>query len=150
MPVGTILGSFGSAVDLAEVRPETYLREGFFAADGRLRDGLSGIYSLATARHLVGEAVPEKDFAAFVRRVEALVERENPGGEGLTRALPVEARSVLEAAGRESVPKSATLRSLLSVSLGRGPQWRDVVALVVHLRRVHQQLTYLSVLGREP
>jgi len=142
------LGTFGSAVDLAEIRPESYLREGFFAADGSLRPGMSGIYSLATARHLAVETLAEKDLAAFVDRIRASLARSNGAGEELAQPLSSADRTELEATRRDTVASSATLRSACSIALGASARWRDVAAFAVHLQRIHQQLVYLTALSR--
>ena len=142
-------GARDEVVDLASIGPESYLRDGFFDADGDLRERLNGLYSLAAAHRLWREGVAAKDLGVAVEKLERLVERGSGADETLSRALEGAEKVELQALlGDARLSSSATFRALASAAARIVDTWRDAAALAVHLRRMRDQLAYVTALGR--
>ncbi|MEW6605866.1 MAG: hypothetical protein AB1414_00250 [bacterium] len=140
-------------IDLKAVRPVEYLKEGFFLNDGcTLREGINGLYSLAMAYEFRNKKVhPEK----LKKLTDALL--------GIVKKHDIESlkkvESVIEPQTRRVIEdefqriKTELPSSLFSELIQECTRWlinwRNFLAVIVHLQRINAQLALLIGITEE-
>lgn len=129
-------------VDLAQVRPEEYLREGFLDASGDVKRGINGFCSLAIARRLFDAGADPLDVKAAREVLETALSPEferDPDGP-LTEA----ARTAIARAAEGLGASGAALDEVCKAASAITTDWRQGAALLGHLERINEQLALVT------
>ncbi|MEW6364978.1 MAG: hypothetical protein AB1714_10100 [Acidobacteriota bacterium] len=127
--------------------PAIYLRDGFYAADGSMREGIDGEHSLALAYRLRSEGLSLDGLDSLLQAVGDIVDA-HAGNDVETGEEPISAggmKAFDQLGTRPEVTRSAALTSVLSAAHPWVRTWRDYAALAIHLERARSQLALLAV-----
>ncbi len=131
-------------VDLSATRPADYLREGLLSADGQIREGINGQYSLGMAHRL-------KQAGVHPDTVKALLDSLKSAAEKLIRKdaenapLPDNAQQSVQAAWSATGPTgTGVLGELRTAVLPWVKDTRSLAATLLHLERILRQLALLN------
>jgi hypothetical protein len=138
-------------VDLKNIRPDDYMREGFFDDQGELREGLSGMYSLAMAYRCRDEKMTPDALHGIVGQLQSVAEgADSSVDDNPDQPLNGKAVASLERIWqRPDVAGSATLAEIVRAARPQLNRWKDLAALVLHLDRMVAQLAMIENLPRE-
>src|SRR5262245_17115338 len=135
-------------VDMNQLQPHDYLKNGFLNHNGDLQNGISGVYSLALAYHLRKESTSVDAVKSVLDDFTKLAD------EGLSEKTQ---KSQLDASSFESLGKiinspksgkSAAISALFDAALPLLKDWPNVGGLVIHLDRAMKQLSLITVTAR--
>lgn len=134
-------------VDLAQVRPEEYLSEGFLDASGEVKRGINGFCSLAVARRLFDAGADPLEMKAAREALEAALSPEferDPDGP-----LSEAARTAIARAAEGLGASGAALDEVCKVAATVASDWLQGAALLGHLARINEQLALLTATNFE-
>jgi hypothetical protein len=135
-------------VDMKQLQPRNYLKNGFLNNNGDLQDGISGVYSLALAYHLRKEGTSVDAVKSVLDDFAKLAD------QGLNEKT---LKSQLDATSFESLGKiinsskagkSTAISALFDAALPLLKDWPNVGGLVIHLDRAMKQLSLITVTSR--
>ena len=135
--------------DLSKVQPRDYLRDGFYDGRGRLREGISGFYSLALAYHLRKEEVAPDSLNEVLEQLQKIADEHGPQFETKPHTEPVPAaNSALQSlAKHKTVAGSPALSAVFKAAKPWTKNWKGFSALVLHLDRTHSQLALIAAMN---
>lgn len=129
--------------NLLAVTPKDYLRNGFFASDGQVREGINGQCSLAMAYRLREDGLVVEDLQRIVDKLDGLTSGERrfaPNGP-LGEAIVSELRDLWNS---DVVGRSAALAELSEALRPLVTDWKNFAAAAVHIQRIMAQLALLT------
>jgi len=135
-------------VDMNQLQPHDYLKNGFLNNNGDLQDGISGVYSLALAHHLRKEGTSVDAVKSVLDDFTKLADQ---GLREETQKSQLDATS-FESLGKiinsPKAGKSAAISALFDAALPLLKDWPNVGGLVIHLDRAMKQLSLITVISR--
>ena len=135
-------------VDMNQLQPHNYLKNGFLNSNGDLQDGISGVYSLALAYHLRQEGTSVDSVKSVLDDFTKLADQ---GLNEKTLKSQLDAKS-FESLGKiinsSKTGKSNAIRALFDAALPLLKDWPNVGGLVIHLDRAMKQLSLITVTSR--
>lgn len=131
--------------ELLAIQPRDYLREGFFAPDGQLREGINGYYSLAMAYRCREEGLTPDRLKRLTDELARIAERHAPVGiDEAGQPLTSEVLSSLQQIRNDAdVVQSPTLTALFEAASPWIQDWKNFAAFALHLERIMAQLALL-------
>ncbi len=137
------------AIDLELLRPQVYLKDGFVDEEGGLREGISGIYSLALAYDLMKEGTTVESLKALSQEFTTLADSglNEENSHGLLDGNSFQQLGKIMNA--PAVMNSKMLNDLFHAALPLLKDWPNVAGLVLHLDRAMKQLALLEVTSKQ-
>lgn len=136
-------------IDLELLRPQVYLKDGFVDEEGGLRDGISGVYSLALAYDLMKEGTTIDSLKSLIEEFKSLAD--SGLREGNSHGL-LDGNSFAQLGkimNSPAVMKSSMLKDLFHAALPLLKDWPNVSGLFLHLERAMKQLALLEVTSKQ-
>jgi len=137
-------------VNMNQLQPHDYLKNGFVDKNGDLQNGISGVYSLALAYHL------RKEGTSIDAVKSVLDDFTKLGDQGLREENK---KSQLDKTSFEMIgkiinspkaQKSNALSTLFNAALPLLKDWPNVAGLVIHLDRAMKQLVLIEATSKMP
>ena len=139
-------------VDIKTASPKEYLKDGFFDADGNMREGINGISSLGVAYQLRDESVQPDALKNVVDQLTALGEEYfKRGGDSAKDPLDASTLSAIDRIWRgRDIGSSPALGAVYEAAKPLLKDWHNFSALLVHLERIMGQLALITKTRFEP
>ena len=136
-------------IDLELLRPQVYLKDGFVDEEGGLRDGISGIYSLALAYDLMKEGTTVESLKSLIQEFKTLADSglHEKNSHGLLDKDSFQQLGKI--INSPAVMQSKMLKDLVHVALPLLKDWPNVAGLFLHLERSMKQLALLEVTSKQ-
>ena len=135
-------------VDMNQLQPHDYLKNGFVNNNGDLQNGISGVYSLALAYHLRKEGTSIDTVKSVLDDFTKLADH---GLNEKTQKSQLDANS-FESLGKiinsPKAGKSTAISALFDAALPLLKDWPNVGGLVIHLDRAMIQLSLIMATSR--
>jgi hypothetical protein len=137
------------AIDLELLRPQVYLKDGFVDEEGGLREGISGLYSLALAYDLMKEGTTVESLKSLIDEFKTLADSglREENSHGLLDGNSFQQLGNIM--NSPAVMNSKMLKDLFHAALPLLKDWPNVAGLVLHLDRAMKQLALLEVTSKQ-
>jgi hypothetical protein len=135
-------------VDMNQLQPHVYLKNGFLDKKGDLQNGISGVYSLALAYHLRKEGT---SVDAVKSVLDDFTKLADAGLNEKTQKSQLD-KTTFESLGKiinsKKAEKSGAISALFDAALPLLKDWPNVGGLVIHLDRAMKQLSLITATSR--
>jgi hypothetical protein len=132
--------------EMLAIKPQEYLKNGFFDADGNFYEGINGDFSLSMAYRCRDEGTGPDQIEKVVGQLESILKSVDKSiDRDPDQQLDAKALAVQEQAAQSlEVKQSVALKEIFSASKPWIHSWKTYAALAVHLRRIMSQLALLT------
>jgi hypothetical protein len=133
--------------EMLSVKPQEYLSSGFLQADGEVREGINGEYSLAMAYRLKEEGTTAENLAQVTEKLYDIAgdeAQDDPNKKLSSKAVD----GIKRISQSAEVSKSNTMSELFAAAGSWVTDWKNLAAFIVHLERIQAQTALLSELPK--
>lgn len=137
--------------EMLAIKPQDYLKNGFFGTDGEFHEGVNGYYSLGMAYRCRAEGVSPDALKGIMDAIDQIADQQDKTAED-DPAQPI-AKPALDSLDKifkkKDISGSKALSELTGAARPLLKTWKDFAGLAIHMDRILSQLALLVNLPKD-